>query len=337
MNSQPPMPDAPPDADELPVEAARPPWYKSTAVRYLGYAGALVLLVASIWFAIGEGRDGGGFAKLAEAKPRHIAALVGLVIVTTVGINGLMFWVANLPFCDKGRPCGPVRMSGLLAASALLNYTPVKAGLVGRVAYLKSRHGVSIRASVLMHMMLSGAILGAIGACLVTTLWRGQLDAVWWVSTTVLIGAVAVAGALILHYVPPKKVADWAGRDQLGGLGRTTAVLLGCTALAAANILGVAVRWWLVGQTLSVDMAMHDAVFISLIHTLTGALPANGLGAREWLNKAGTEAGLLGKSLESSMLTISLVDRAAEVLVVVVTGLLALVWLGRVKKEMAEA
>lgn len=316
-------------------DAATPPWYKSRAVRWLGFIAAIGLLVASVVMALQEGRSGGGFERLAEADPVNVAALLAMVLITTVCVNGLMFWLVHLPFFDRDRPCGPVAMMGLLAASALLNYTPVKAGLVGRVAYLKHRHGVSYSASVLVHMILSGAILGALVVVLITTLWRRDLDAVWSVATVVGWGLIAFIGAVLLHYVPPRKIADWAGREKLGGVGRTFALIAGATLLAGANMLGIAVRWWLVGKTLAIELAMVDAVFISLIHTLTGAAPANGLGMREWLNKAGTEAGLLGKSMHASVLTVSLVDRAAEVIVVLVSGLVSLAWLGKFRKEIA--
>ncbi len=320
------------DAKELEHEA--PP--AKRWLRWVGFALALVLLGASIYFAIEEGRDGGGFGRLLEADPLDIAVLLTLVLLTTTVVNGLMFWVINKPFVDPARPVSPLAMMGLLAASALLNYTPVKAGLVGRIAYLKHRHGVAYGASVLTHMMISGAILGSIGVVGLATLWRRELDALWWVSVVAMIFAVALVGALVLHYVPPKKVADWVGRSSLNGVGHAFNVLLVGTLLATVNLMGVAVRWWLVGRILQVDMTIVDATYLSLISTLSAAMPANGLGLREWLNKIGGEAGLLGKGLEASAMTVSLVDRAAEVLVILTTGLASLAWLSRVKPRSAE-
>lgn len=318
------------DAKELEHEA--PP--AKRWLRWIGFALALVLLGASIYFAVEEGRSGGGFGKLLEADPLDLAMLLTLVLITTTVVNGLMFWVVNRPFVDPARPVHPVAMMGLLAASALLNYTPVKAGLVGRIAYLKHRHGVAYGASVLMHMMISGAMLGSIGVVLLATLWRRELDALWWVSVAVMVVAVALVGALLLHYVPPKKVADWVGRSSLNGVGHAFHVLLFGTALATVNLMGMAVRWWLVGRILQVDLSIVDATYLSLISTLSSAMPANGLGLREWLNKIGGEAGLLGKGLEASAMTVSLLDRAAEVAVVMVTGLVSLAWLSRAKQKL---
>ena len=323
MSDDPTNPTQQPDAPPQAAPARK-------AVRWAGFVLAIALLGASIWFAIREGQKDGvnGFARLAEADPLYIAALLGLALITAIGINGLMFWVVHRPFVDKNRPVGPFAMIGLLAASALLNYTPVKAGLIGRVAYLKQKHGVAYGAAVLIHMMLAGGTFGALGVVFAVTLWRRTLDAWWWGGYLAGLTLLALVGALMLHYVPPKRVAAWVGRSALDGVGHAFWVLLGCTQLAGLNILGIALRWWVVARMLQVELDMVDAVFLSLITSFTAAMPANGLGMREWLNKLGSETGFISDSMRGQVMTVSLVDRAAEILVVLVSGLIALAYFG---------
>ena len=258
----------------------------------------------------------------------HVLALLGLALVTSVGINGLMFWVVHRPFVDPARPVGPIKMIGLLAASALLNYTPVKAGLFGRIVYLKQKHGVDYGAAVLIHMMLAGGSFGALGVMLAITAWRRAIDAWWWGGSVVGLILLAWVGALLLHYVPPKRVARWVGSSSLDGVGHAFKVLLGCTLLAGLNIVGIAIRWWVVGQMLQIELNMVDAMFMSLFTSFSAAMPANGLGLRAWMNKAGSEAGLLSEAVQGQAMTVSVIDRAAEVLVVLVTGLAALALIG---------
>lgn len=311
--------------DRLPPDAATPS-PRRRLLRYLGFALALALLAGSIFFA---GREG-DFSALKNAQPEWVAALLAAMALSAVLVNGFLFWLVNKPYADPQRPVRLNDMHALIAASGLLNYTPVKAGLLGRVAYLKKRHGVGYKASLLIHTMVAGAMFAAYLAVVVITALRPRLDTLWWIALLLAMPAAAAVGcALVQRALPrhqpgesPEHAADADALQH--SLPWTFAHLLLWIAVAMANVFFTGARWFFVGQIMDQPLPPRDALLMAVLHNLASVLPANGLGAREWL------VGLLfGGTAPADFMSLALVDRAAEAVILVPTGLLALVYLHR--------
>lgn len=300
--------------------------------QVVGFALALVLLAGSIYYAV---RDG-NFQPLREAEWPWVAALLGATAFSAVLVPGLLFWLVYEPFADRARPVRLHEMLLIIAASALLNYTPVKAGLIGRLAYMKHRHGIGYSASVLIHAMIAGALLASLCGMLGVTLLRPRVDAVWWVALAGSVPAFALIGAAIVQRILPRRIADAAPGEDTARLrhsfGWSAAHLSGWIVVGHVMLLVTAVRWWLVCRIMDQSIAGSDALLMAVTHSASSVLPANGLGLREWLIGA-----LFGGEAPADFVAVSLIDRAAEAIVVVVSGLAGLAWLHRGLRRISRA
>lgn len=333
MREPPPQPDGE-NPSKNPTEPSRPtdPVVKTPAgwsrklIQYGGFATAILLLAGAIYFAAREG----DFSALRDAEAKWVAALLGTMLLSAVLVNGVLFWLVNKPYADPDRPVRLNDMHALIAGSGLLNYTPVKAGLVGRLAYLKHKHGITYKASVLIQLMIGGSMVAAFLSVILATAWRERFDTLWWASLALALPLFAAVGSLLVQRMLPRRPdprADAETREAAAlrhPLGWTFAHLLFWIVVALSNVFITGARWWFVGKIMDEPLSVRDAVLMSVLHNSTSALPANGLGAREAL------VGLLfGGEAPADFVALALVDRAAEAMVLVPAGLLSLVYLHR--------
>jgi len=292
-----------------------------------GYLIAIGLLAASLWYAM-QGQRMEDWWFLLRAKPGLTAGLFAAVIFSAVIVPGILFWLITRPFVS-GRPLSLASMEALAAGGGLLNYTPFKAGLIGRITYLKIFHGVGYKAAALTHAVIAG-VFGA--TCLLTiliTVWRGSFDMTWWV--TALIGLVILAGiaAPIMRILIPSEMP--VTRNLRESTGRVFAYLVPCFVAQLLGLYVTAIRWWLVFRILDRPIDLADAWMAAIIHMVSiMAGPANGIGLREWLIGIGGQLGGLNASLDVDMrvsMSAALIDRAVEAIVLIVLGLLGLAFL----------
>lgn len=283
----------------------------------VGTAAAVGLLALAVWFA-GRGMD---WAVLRQARPGDLAMLAGLVGVNLLATAGV-FWLITLSFHARPR-VGYGVMLELIAASSLLNYIPgIRPGLWGRAAYLKARHGLPVGQSVvILGCVLGLAVVGAGAAMgLLVTPRDGAAEAAppWgWV--------VFLGGVVVLSFVTPRVAATVLRRRVV--MGWLWLPLRVVDLLAAAGRLWLAFR--IVGQPIGFDAAVLAGAAALLVR-LAGVTP-NGLGLSEWV-----VAGLTGVLEPVSAATgaaAALVDRAVEVAVVVVAGM---VGVARVRGRLGE-
>jgi hypothetical protein len=263
-----------------------------------------------------------------------LLALVAVVIVSAVVIPGLQFWLVTRPFVSTTPLSVPI-MQALLAASSLLNYTPVKAGLIGRVGYLRQYHGVGFRAAVLTHVLIGAIFAAAVVITLLTTVWRGVFDAWWWVIAAAGLALSALLAAPLLRAsLPLSMPVDSRMRDSLYWAGR---YLFVCLLVQVAALFAAALRWWLVFRMLGHPISIADAWLAAIVHMFSVMLgPANGLGLREWLIGIAGQRGWLSDTLGSDIgvgLTAALADRAVEAVVLIICGLIGLWFLRRKTRE----
>ena len=295
----------------------------------LAYALALGLLATSIWYAIEDQRSE-DWQALLDAEPMILLALVVTVIVSAVLIPGLQFWLVTRPFVSTTPLSIPV-MQALLAASSLLNYTPVKAGLIGRVGYLRQYHGVGFRAAVLTHILIGAMFVATATIILLATALRSAYDAGWWsILVAGLILAAVLAAPVWRLSIPHSMPVDSRMRDSIGWVAR---YLFVCLVAQVAALFAAALRWWLVFRMLDRPISIADAWLAAIVHMVSIMLgPANGLGLREWLIGIVGQQGWLGDALPADIgvgLTAALVDRTIEAAVLIVAGSLALWFLRR--------
>lgn len=288
-----------------------------------------MLLGASIWYAVSQ-QNAENWPALGDVEPALLLALFVSIFLSTIFLPGLQFWLVTQPFVT-GQRLSVFTMQGLTAGSALLNYTPVKAGLIGRVAYLRYFHGVGLRAAVISHTLIVIVFVAACGITFLVTLWRPQID-IGWVAAIITAFLIAVlVGAPLLGLLVPLSVQmdpemRHSRKRQAGFLGL-------CFLIQGLGLAATTVRWWLVFAILDRPATFTDAWLAAVVHMVTIAGgPANGLGFREWLIGLAGQRGLFSPGLQIDLgagVAAALFDRAVESIVIVAFGLFGLALLRR--------
>ena len=287
---------------------------RTSAVRFFGFALGVALLLAAAWYAASTV----DWAMVEDVPAWAVPVLAGLVVGNIV-TSGLLFWVVTLSFDATPRVSLP-RMTLLIAASALLNYLPglavVRAGFLGRAAYLKAKHDLPLKQSALILgivLGLSGAVLGAVAWAL---LIPAEMGGGWFLAAagcvTLMIGCVVAVPWVWRWGAPWRWVAVWAWVPiRLLDLGVASA------------------RLWVAFEVLGQPVSVREAVVLasaSLLVKLTGLTPA-GLGLSEWAVMA--VATVIAPATAAQAAAAAVLDRAAEVVVISAAGGGSLAWLSR--------
>ena len=278
--------------------------------RMAKFAGGFVLIGLAVWW----GSSGADLAALTDVSGW---ALLGIAagVAANLGLTSLLFWVVTRSF-DARLGIGFVKMGRLIAASSLLNYLPLKPGLIGRAIYLKSHHGLSLRQSALIWlivMAVTAGVFGVLGA--VAILVRSdQFAHGVGVSMASLALLSMVAAPLARGLLKRPVVAGWSW-----------------VLIKLADLLAEAARLWLAMSIVGPAIGYVDVIAASaagMVVRLIGLTP-NGLGVREWAI-AGVLQSLAGVGSSQAVLA-ALIDRAVEVLILVPLGLWSIHGLSRTR------
>ncbi|WP_428389252.1 lysylphosphatidylglycerol synthase domain-containing protein [Mucisphaera sp.] len=239
--------------------------------------------------------------------PWWLWAVGGLMVLGNLVLTGVLWWLIHLPLPAEPR-LGCVRMTGLMAASGLLNMIPgPRLGLVGRSLYLKRVHGILLRDSslIILCMVVATAVVFPLA---VLPLWLGGvLGGLGWGVILLLVAYPASRWVTYLH-VP----ASFSGMYVVLVLRSLEVVVQALRLVVAGRLMG-----------LEVDLRMGLALGVVGMLGRLVALTPNGLGITE---AAMAAAGVWLKSLDaSSAAALSLIDRAIETVVVMVVGGLSLI------------
>lgn len=278
---------------------------KATSRTRLGWLGLAIggaLLVAAIIAVISQRESlSDALDALAHPPPILIAALFGCVCLNML-LTGGMFSV----LMSKYGRVGVIEMQALIAASSLLNYLPARPGLFARVAYHKIVNDISVRHStsvVLQALAITLLIAAMLGVILLAC---AQLD------------VPLVAGVI----APPLALLAMVGhqRWRVGALAALVRYLEVFVWAARYHIC-----FHLLGSPISLETSLALAcvsMFVSLVPFLS-----NGLGLREWA--VGGASNLLVGFTTMLGVTADLVNRAAELVIVLLAGLIAIAHLTR--------
>ena len=283
-------------------------WVRSN-ITWLALTLGVGLLVAAILMAALKV----DWSRLGEAEPWHVAALAACVAVNLV-LSGVLWWSVTLSFDAK--PVVPFgKMFALVCASGLLNYLPLRPGLVGRAAYLKMKHNLPVRQSLWILgvvMSLAALVLGGAAAIVQFVPPAYQYE-------------VALAAAVIVSIITPLAAGRLLKRKIMHGWAWVP--------IRLGDMLVNALRLWIafavVGQEISLGEAVLAASAGSFV-ALLGLTP-NGLGRREW-----TIAGVTAASVGPIGFAAAVIDRGVEAIIVTVFGLLALKKVGLQRGEKLE-
>lgn len=206
-------------------------------------------------------------------------------------------------------------MNALIGMAWLLNYLPMRPGMVGRIAYHKAVNGIRVKQSGIV--LAEGAAITAISSgvlLLGALLLRGVEARAAWV--LVVASPIVVGGAA--------SAALWSARPLLARYCAAGALRVVDMAVWAGRY---ALAFAIVGSPIELPAALVLAVAsqVAMLIPIAG----NGLGLREWLIgalAAGLPPALLGggDASLSQGLTADVLNRVVEVVVAVPLGLACL-------------
>ena len=275
-----------------------PTWW-----RRAGTIAGILLLLAALFMVVRSPEPAKAMAVAARGDPLLLVALPLLVLVNVVS-TAEVFRALMRRFGRVGR----LEMIELMAASTLLNFVPMRPGLVGRVVWHSKMNDIAARHSV-RTIVESIAIGAGCVASIVAALLCAPLLPHW--STMSLAIAAPFGPALAALLVPALRP-----------------FALACAA-RAVDLLVWGLRYHIAFQLVGSPIAPEAALAIASAATMASLIPiaGNGLGIREWT--IGLLAPVLAGADLDAGLTADLVNRAAEILAMTPAGLAALAALYR--------
>lgn len=304
-------------------------------LRAVLYVVGLVLLAAAVWVVVDQ----------RENMSRSVDALCGAPWVTVALVlaapavhwlfSTLIFWVLLNRYGMVGRR----EMAALMAAGALLNQLPMRAGMLGRLAYHRLVNNISaiqVGRSVLDSIICSAAAFGVSLLVVVAFIARGKdsADHDGWAAPLIvsMLGGVGLLSSLVVRRATSGLDGEPAGHLWRYICGGSLRLLDG---------VAWAVRYWLVFGMLQTPISPTGAMAVAVVSQATGLLPVP-LGLREWavgltssvLPSSGTgEAakggGVLGGVVRSGGLQADIFMRVTELVWTVPMGAVSFYWLWR--------
>ena len=276
------------------------------ASRALQAAGGLIGVALIIWaisLAFTE-ENAAARARLGDASAGAIAHLLG---VTLFGITivGLTFWVTLLPM----RRARVVSVLTINAIAMFLIVLPFKLGFLSRVVLHHRVDGLPFRVILAWLAAVAGLGVASIGPIAVISLWRGQMDSLWW---------GALTGSLVVTHMAAWRISLWAQRGAVKGrLSRLllhgdelTAQLPTVIAHGALRMIDMAQLAWrfaIASAIVQIPMGAEQAVILASTYVVLSVVaPFGALGVREWgVALVGSVVGLNAKELMLVVLAVS--------------------------------
>lgn len=278
------------------------------AGRIVGLVVGWLLVMAAIGLVVRQRSTlAEAWAALATPDPGLLALLAGAVVLNLV----LSAAFLRVLITRYGR-VGAGEMQALVAAATLLNFLPLRPGLFGRIAYHRAVNGIAAADTVktiVQALVISVALAAYLGLAVVVA----AQDVV-----PLLVG-VAVPVPMVGAGLFVARWRRWAGAILL----RHIELIVWAVRYHAAFAL--------IGHPVSAEAALAFAC-VSAIANLVPFV-SNGLGLREWA--IGWLAPILTAATLGLGVTAELVNRAVEIAIVAVAGLLGLAWLSRHARSLA--
>ena len=273
-------------------------WYAwrvlAMVVGFLMLAGAIVMVVLQ--------RDtiASALQAMSQPQPGPILLLIGSMLAT-IFVTGVQF---NLLLSRYRLPM--FEMQGLIAGSALLNFLPLKAGLLGRITYHQVVNGIRPLETVQAMLMARGSGLVVIGLTALALFIRDLADGPLWAYA--LIPAVIPGWFLMLRFT------------------RTAALVV---ILKYGDLLLMAIRYQCAFILMDESIGFEVCMGLACIGMLAGAIPflTGGIGLREWLVGWFTSILIIMPGALELGLLADLINRGIELLVLIPIGGASVLWL----------
>ena len=287
--------------------------------QLVGFVIGLGLLAWCIHSAIkgGGGKEGEGWDRIRHADPLLVMGLMGCTLASLL-VNGGIFWLVIWPV----RKLKLLDMQLLNVVTSILNYAPIRAGLIARVAY-------NVRVDRLSLLTIGGwfAAIGftmmlTMGAVVMATVLHRHFDWIWCglVAGQLIVGAVLTRSILGLEIV--QRIGK--GMDRMLSDGRA---LWGAIGLRLVDIAAYAGRMACAVAIMGLPLSTSDVLLLAICAIAVSLNPLGRVGYRE----AGVAffagfLGMTGHDFDAQRIQLALVESAGEAIVAIPLGALALLW-----------
>lgn len=293
--------------DDTPLGAMDGPrgWSRRRIIaQCAGLLISLSLLGWAISLAISE-RNQASWEAMRNADWRTVLLLLGLS-VSSLALNGLMFWVVLRPL----RRLHPIEVVGVNAIATFLSILPFKVGLAMRVLIHHRRDGVRFRFIVAWMAAMGALALAALLPPLAASLWRRDLDLLWWITA---LGGVLLCNIAGVAIGRASARIPWLARLSFGShqIVRDSKTVTMHLVLRLTDIAILAGRFTAAAAIVGVILPADQAILVATTYFLLSVLaPAGTLGFRE----AGVAAIGLAQGLdEGALALVALTVSMAEI------------------------
>lgn len=264
--------------------------------RAAGYALGVLLALAAAWVALSKI----DLQSLPPIRP-HMLALMAVGVVASLTLTAALFWAITRTF-DASPPVTLARMAVLIIASGLLNYLPLRPGMIGRGAYLKARHALPLTQYALsLFIVLVVSLVVALATVASLTAFPehgGYMLIVLFVLVAMLTPPIVKAT------LRPNAWHAWSW-----------------VPLKALDLMATTARLWLAFAVIGSPITWREAALVASAAMLAGlaAITPNALGLREWAVALVTVWMLPVSGPVGALATLA--DRAVEAVVFTLLGL----------------
>ncbi|MFO0872629.1 MAG: lysylphosphatidylglycerol synthase domain-containing protein [Phycisphaerales bacterium] len=288
------------------------------AIQLIGFA----LGVALIVWCVRTAARGGDWSRVRHAPPSFIAGLAACSLASLV-INAGMFWTALRPVWRHSI----ARLTALNGVTGLLNYAPVRLGLVARIAYHLRVDRMSARLVAAWMLFTAGIMMLALLTCGVAVAVVGPR----WPLFAALVAAQLAVGQLLARVaLPLPPIAAIARRlDGLPAMFASPVSWWGTSALRIADIAAFTGRMAFAAEILGLSLGATDVILLALVAQLVSFSPLGRLGFREAavaFIAARLEGGAGSTSVDAIFAQLALVESAGEAAVLIPAGIVAMPW-----------
>lgn len=289
---------------------------RRVVAQVAGFIGGIALLA---WCIHGASK-GDGWSQIADA-PR--SAVVGMIICSIISgvANGTSFWISIRPV----KPIGWGRLQLLNVVGVMLNYAPVRLGAMARIWYHWRVDRLTLIQIGGWFAFILGIFVMGVGAAVVATAVRPQLDWIWGLMLVaqMAIGGLAIRGCSAL----PLLQRHAQGIDRIAASHQA---LWGACVLRLIDIAAFAGRIWFAARVVGLEIDTAGAVMLGVVALGGNLAPVGRVGVREflvalaagWMQLQAEEASELPAQLKQ----MALIDSAAEAIIVIPLGIIALIW-----------
>ena len=287
-------------------------------LQLFGFIIGLLLVVWCIRGAL-EGGEA-GWEKFKEADPGLIAAMIGCSLASVIA-NGAIFFATIRPVRREGF----MVLQGVNLVSSLLNYAPIRLGVMSRYFYHVRVDRFSILFVTGWIVVVGITVLAVMGAAVGATLLQPRPGVAWALVFLAPLFALILALPMMAR-IPVIRRFTRGGEAMLTDRGWIATAF----ALRAFDLGMWAIRLGIAASILGIDLPTGDVLLLAITALVVSLNPLGRLGWREAavaiLAAQLAAPGLGATELDATFKQLALLESAAEASITIPLGLVAFVW-----------